>query len=76
MYNQLSNKVQELGSEKLIADNLSNVKGCTYIISKESENIASPKLTFIGMTGQIVSGTIILIRDSDSTWKIGDLQNI
>ena len=35
MYEQLSNKVQQLGSEKLIAENMSNVKDCTYVISKE-----------------------------------------
>ena len=76
MYDQLSNKVQKLGSEKLIAANLSNVKDCTYAISKESENVAAAKLTFIGLSGQFVSGTIILIKDSNSMWKIDDLQNI
>lgn len=76
MYDQLSNKVQALGSEKLIVDDMSNVKDCTYILSKQSENAASAKLTFRGLSGQLVSGTIILIKDNNNTWKIDALQNI
>jgi len=76
LYDQLSNKLLAPGSEKLIANNLSNVKDCTYAISKESENVTAAKLTFIGLLDQLVSGTIILIRDNNSTWKIDDLQNI
>ena len=76
IYDQLSNKLQKLGSEKMIADNLSNVKNCSYMISKKSENVTAAKLTFIGLSGQLVSGTIILIKDSNNTWKIDDLQNI
>jgi hypothetical protein len=76
MYDQLSAKFQELGSEKLIADNLSNVKDCIYVISKESENVTAAKLTFIGLSGQHVSGTIVLIKDSNNIWKIDNLQNI
>jgi hypothetical protein len=60
----------------LIADNMSNVKGCTYVISKESENGTKAKLTFIGLSGQLLSGTMILIKDGNNTWKIDDLQNI
>jgi hypothetical protein len=62
--------------ERLIADNLSNVNDCTYKISKESENFATAKLTFIGLSVQPVNGTMILIKDSSNTWKIDDLQNI
>lgn len=76
MYEQLSIKVQQLGSEKLVAQNMSNVKDCTYIISKESENMASAKLTFIGLSGQRINGTIILIKDNNSMWKIANLENI
>jgi hypothetical protein len=72
----LSIKLQRLGSEKLIADNLSNVKDCTYQISKESENFVAAKITFIGLSGQLVSGTMILIKDSHNLWKVDDLQNI
>jgi hypothetical protein len=76
IYDQLSIKLQGLGSEKLIADNLSNVKDCTYQISKESENFVAAKITFIGLSGQLVSGTMILIKDSNNIWKVDDLQNI
>ena len=76
MYDQLSSKLQELGSEKLIADNLSNVNNCTYVISRESENVTAAKLTFVGLSGQHVSGTIIRIKDSNNVWKIDNLQNI
>ena len=76
MYDQLSDTLQTLGSIKLMAENLSNVQNCTYAISKESENIAVAKLTFIGNSGQHISGTIILVKDSNSTWKINGLQNI
>ncbi|MGZ3628726.1 MAG: FHA domain-containing protein [Ktedonobacteraceae bacterium] len=75
MYEQLSNKVQQFGSEKLIAENMSNVNDCTYTISKESESMTSAKLTFIGLSGQRINGTIILIKDNNSTWKIADLEN-
>jgi hypothetical protein len=73
MYDQLSSKLQELGSEKFIADNLSNVNNCTYVISRESEKVTAAKLTFIGLTGQHVSGTIIRITDSNNEWKIDNL---
>ena len=76
MYDQLSDTLRTLGSVKLLTENLSNVQNCTYAISKESENIAVAKLTFIGDSGQHISGTIILIKDSNSRWKINDLQNI
>ena len=76
MYEQLSTKVQQLGSEKLVAENMSNIKDCTYVISKESENMTSAKLTFIGLSGQRINGTIILIKDKSNMWKIADLQNI
>jgi pSer/pThr/pTyr-binding forkhead associated (FHA) protein len=76
MYDQLSGSLQALGSVKLIAKNLSNVQNCTYVISKESENTTVAKLIFIGDSGQRISGTIILTKDSNSTWKINDLQNI
>lgn len=76
MYDQLSHKVQALGSEKLIVDDMSNVKNCTYKITKESESAASAKLTFIGLSGQLISGTILLIKDSNNMWKIDALQNI
>ena len=76
MYEELSDKVQQLGSEKLIAENMSNVKDCAYIISKESENMTSAKLTFISLSGQRINGTIILVKDNHSTWKIADLENI
>ncbi len=76
MYDQLSDSLQALGSVKLIAGNLSNVQNCTYAISKESANSAVAKLIFIGDSGQHISGTIMLIKDSNSTWKINDLQNI
>ena len=76
MYEQLSTKVQQLGSEKLVAENMSNIKDCTYVISKESENMTSAKLTFIGLSGQRVNGTIILIKDKNNMWKIADLENI
>ena len=38
------------------------------------ENVAAAKSTFRGLSGQLVSGTIRLIEDSNSTWKIADLQ--
>ncbi len=76
MYDQLSDKLQALGSVKLLAANLSNVQNCTYAISKEAEKITVAKLIFIGDSGRHISGTIILIEDSNSTWKINDLQNI
>lgn len=76
MYDQLSDTLQGQGSVKLMEVNLSNVQNCTYAISKESENIAVAKLTFIGDSGQHISGTIILVKDSNSMWKINDLQNI
>ena len=76
MYEQLSNKVQQLGSEKLIAEDMSNVKDCTYMISKKTENMTSVKLTFIGLSGQRINGTIILTKDNNSTWKIAELENI
>jgi FHA domain-containing protein len=76
MYDQLSGSLQALGSVKLIAENMSNVQNCTYAISKESENTTVAKLIFIGDSGQRISGTIILTKDSNSTWKINDLQNI
>jgi hypothetical protein len=41
-----------------------------------NENVAAAKLTFRGLSGQLVSGTIRLIEDSNSTWKIADLQKI
>jgi hypothetical protein len=53
VYGQLSNKLQGLGSENMIADDLSNVKRCTFKISKESENFAAAKISFIGQSGQI-----------------------
>ena len=76
MYDQVSSKLQEFGSEKLIANNLANVKNCTYVISKESENVTAAKLTFVGLSGQHVSGTIILIKDSNNIGKFDNLQNI
>jgi pSer/pThr/pTyr-binding forkhead associated (FHA) protein len=45
-------------------------------ISKASENFVTAKITFIGLSGQLVSGTMILIKDSNSMWKVDDLQNI
>ena len=39
-------------------------------------NVAAAKLTFRGLSGQLVSGTIRLIEDSNSTWKIADLKKI
>jgi hypothetical protein len=39
-----------------------------------NENVAAAKSTFIGLSGQLVSGTIRLIEGSNSTWKIADLQ--
>jgi hypothetical protein len=76
MYDQLSSKLQELGSEKLIADNFSNISNCNYVISRKSENVTAAKLNFIGLSGQQVSGTIILIKDNNNVWKIDNLQNI
>ena len=38
--------------------------------------MTSVKLTFIGLSGQRINGTIILIKDNNSTWKIADLENI
>ena len=76
MYAQLSDSLQAHGSVKVIAANLSNVQNCRYAISKESDNSALATLIFIGDSGQHISGTIILIKDSNSTWKINDLQNI
>jgi len=46
------------------------------VISKESENVTAAKLIFIGLSGQHVSGTIILIEDSNNKWEIDNLQNI
>jgi pSer/pThr/pTyr-binding forkhead associated (FHA) protein len=76
LYEQLSDKVQQLGSEKLIAEDMSNVKDCTFMISKKTENITSARLTFIGLSGQRINGTIILTKDNTSTWKIAELENI
>ena len=49
VYDQLSNKLQKLGSETMIANNFSNVKGCTYKLAKVSENFAVAKLNFTGL---------------------------
>jgi len=76
IYEQLSYKLQGLGSEKMIAENLSNIKYCTYKIIRASGDLAVAKLTFTGLSGQIVSGTMTLSKDSNNTWKIEDLQNI
>ena len=76
VYGQLSNKLQRLGSEKMIADDLSNVKRCSFKISKETENFAAAKISFSGLSGQLVSGTMILVNGSNDTWKIDDLQII
>jgi pSer/pThr/pTyr-binding forkhead associated (FHA) protein len=76
VYGQLSNKVQRIGSEKMLAGDLSNVKGRIYKISKETENFAAAKISFSGLSGQLVSGTMILVKGSSDTWKIDDLQII
>jgi hypothetical protein len=31
---------------------------------------------FLGLSGQLVSGTMILIEDSNNTWKVDDLKHI
>lgn len=49
---------------------------CIYVISKESGKVTAAKITFIGLTGQQVSGTILLIKDSNDVWKIDNLQNM
>jgi hypothetical protein len=45
-------------------------------ISKQSENFAAAKISFSGLSGQVVSGTMMLVKDSNGTWKIHDLQHI
>jgi pSer/pThr/pTyr-binding forkhead associated (FHA) protein len=73
---QISDKLQRLASEKMIADDLSNVKRCIFKISKESENFAAAKISFIGLSGQLVTGTMMLVKGSNDTWKIDDLHII
>jgi len=60
----------------MLADDLSNVKECIFKISKETENFAAAKISFSGLSGQLVSGTMILVKGSSDTWKIDDLQII
>jgi hypothetical protein len=74
VHDQLSNKLYKLGTEKMIASNLSNVKGCTYKLSEEAQYFAVAKISFTGLSGQLVSGKLMLVKDSNDAWKIDDLQ--